>query len=107
MNLLTNGGVMKYSHKQMVDWQIQCFAMVTELMLALRVVLRFFNANPDATFVHWAYTSTSVLLEPFRNVFTSIGVVQRGWVVDFVALFAMAVYGALAYWLMMFLGKKK
>lgn len=98
---------MKYSQKQMVDWHIQFFTMSTELLLMLRVVLRFFNANPDASFVHWAYTSTSVLLEPFRNLFTSTDVVQRGWVVDFVALFAMAIYGAVAYWLMTFLSKKK
>jgi len=98
---------MKYSHKQMVDWQIQFFTMTAELLLALRVVLRFFNGNPDATFVHWVYNTTSVLLEPFRNVFTSFGVVGRGWVVDYVALFAMAVYAAAAFWLMAFVGKRK
>lgn len=88
---------MQYTHKQSVAAVTHFFVGVTELLLALRVVLRFFNGNPDATFVHWVYTSTNTLLEPFRNVFTSTGVVHRGWVVDFVALFAMAVYAVAGY----------
>lgn len=88
---------MQFSHKQSVAWMVHFFVGVAELLLALRVVLRFFNGNPDATFVHWCYTSTAVLLEPFRNVFTSTGVLQRGWVVDYVALFAMAVIALAGY----------
>ncbi len=88
---------MQYSHKQMVAGLVNFFVSVAELLLALRVVLRFFNGNPDATFVHWAYTQTSVLLEPFRAVFTSTGAADRGWVVDYVALFAMAVYAVAGY----------
>ncbi|MGA3150018.1 MAG: hypothetical protein ABSD10_00150 [Candidatus Saccharimonadales bacterium] len=88
---------MQYSHKQMVAWMVHFFVGVAELLLALRVVLRFFNGNPDATFVHWCYASTNTLLEPFRNVFTSTGVIQRGWVVDYVALFAIAVYALAGY----------
>ena len=88
---------MQYSQKQMVAWMVDLFVGVAELLLALRVVLRFFNGNPDATFVHWCYTSTAVLLEPFRNVFTTTGAVTRGWVVDYVALFALAVYAMAGY----------
>lgn len=85
---------MQYSHRQMVAWLVNFFVGVAELLLALRVALRFFNGNPDATFVHWAYANTNVLLEPLRGVFPSAGFIERGWVVDFVALFAMAVYAA-------------
>lgn len=92
--------MMPVSHKQMANFVMTKFVMLTELLLALRVVLRFFNANPDATFVHWCYTVTQPLLEPFRAVFTSYNVVGRGWVVDYVALFAMAVYAAAAVWVM-------
>lgn len=88
---------MQYTHKQSVVTVTNFFVGVAELLLALRVVLRFFNGNPDATFVRWCYTSTNVLLEPFRNVFTSTGVIHRGWVVDYVALFAMAVYAIAGY----------
>ncbi|MBI2589318.1 YggT family protein [Candidatus Saccharibacteria bacterium] len=88
---------MKYSKQQMVEWQVHFFVGVAELLLLLRVVLRFFNGNPDATFVHWVYTNTQVLIEPVRNVFVSAGVIERGWVVDYVALFTMAVYAAAGY----------
>ncbi len=92
---------MQYTHKQGVAALVNFFVGVAELLLLLRVVLRFFNGNPDATFVHWAYSNTSVLLEPLRGVFpSSVGVVQRGWVVDFTALFAMAAYAAAGYLLL-------
>lgn len=93
---------MRYTHKQGVATMVNLFVGLAELLLLLRVGLRFFNGNPDATFVHWAYSNTQVLLEPFRAVFTSTDVVQRGWVVDFVALFAMAAYAAAGYLLLSF-----
>jgi uncharacterized protein YggT (Ycf19 family) len=88
---------MQVTHKSGVAWLVHFFVVVAELLLALRVALRFFNGNPNASFVHWCYTSTATLLEPFRNVFTSTGVVHRGWVVDYVALFAMVVYAVAGY----------
>lgn len=100
MNSLTNGGVMKYSKQQMVEWHVHFFVGLAELLLLLRVVLRFFNGNPDATFVHWVYSNTQVLLEPVRNVFVSAGTIERGWAVDYVALFTMAVYAAGGYLLL-------
>lgn len=88
---------MRFTHRQGVASLVHFFVSVAELLLLLRVVLRFFNGNPDATFVHWVYTSTSTLLEPFRAIFTSAGSVSRGWVVDYPALFAMAVYALAGY----------
>lgn len=91
---------MRYTHRQGVTSMVNLFVGLAELLLLLRVVLRFFNGNPDASFVHWAYSNTQVLLEPFRAVFTSSEVVSRGWAVDFVALFAMAAYAAAGYLLL-------
>jgi len=88
---------MRFTHRQGVASLVHFFVVVTELLLLLRVVLRFFNGNPDATFVHWCYTSTATLLEPFRAVFPSYNAVSRGWVVDYVAIFAMAVYALAGY----------
>lgn len=96
---------MQFSHRQTVEWLVHFFVGVAEILLALRVALRFFNGNPEAQFVHWAYTSTNTLLEPFRAVFTSTGVVHRGWVVDYVALFAMALYAAAGYLLVGMMAK--
>ncbi len=91
--------------KQSMAAMVNLFVGLAELLLALRVVLRFFNGNPDATFVHWVYTNTQILLEPLRNVFVSAGVTERGWVVDYVALFAMAVYLAGGYLLLGLIGR--
>jgi len=96
---------MQFTHRQSVASMVHFFVGLAQLLLLLRVVLRFFNANPDATFVHWAYSNTAVLLEPFRSVFTSYDMVNRGWVVDYVALFAIAVYAAAGYLLIAVCGR--
>jgi uncharacterized protein YggT (Ycf19 family) len=69
--------------------------IVVEAFLAVRVILRFFAANPTASFVHWIYTSSSTLIEPFRGIFPT-EVIGKNHVVDFTALFAMLVYGLIA-----------
>lgn len=74
---------------------INFFLAIAEIFLGLRIILRFFAANPTVHFVHWVYTSSSVLLEPFRGIFAT-EVIGRNHVVDFSALFAMMVYGLLA-----------
>jgi uncharacterized protein YggT (Ycf19 family) len=88
---------MRFTHRQGVASLVHFFVVVTELLLLLRVFLRFFSFNPNASFVHWCYTSTATLLEPFRGIFPSYNVVHRGWIVDYVALFAMAVYALAGY----------
>ncbi|OGL34437.1 hypothetical protein A3F65_00335 [Candidatus Saccharibacteria bacterium RIFCSPHIGHO2_12_FULL_47_16b] len=97
----------QYSPKQVANSMLMLFVGLTEMLLTLRVALRFFNANPDASFVNWAYTQTQTLLEPFRAVFTSTDVVLRGWVVDYVALFAMAAYAVAGYWLVSYMRSMK
>lgn len=74
---------------------INFFLALVEIFLGLRVILRFFAANPTASFVHWVYTSSNVLLEPFRGIFATT-VIGHNHVVDFSALFAMVVYGLVA-----------
>jgi len=74
---------------------INFFAGIVELFLAVRVILRFFGANPEASFVHWIYNSTDVLLQPFRGIFPS-QVVGHNHVIDFSALFAMVIYAVFA-----------
>jgi hypothetical protein len=70
------------------------FLTLAEVLLLLRVVLKFFFTTASGGFVHWAYTTTNVLLEPFRAVFPNPTATPTGWHVDFVALFAMMVYAA-------------
>lgn len=74
---------------------VNVFLGLVEAFLALRIILRFFAANPGNGFVDWIYTSSSVLLEPFRGIF-STEVIGRNHVLDFTALFAMLVYAVFA-----------
>jgi len=67
---------------------------LAEIVLVLRIVLRLFAANPTASFVHWTYTTSNTLLEPFRGIFQT-GVIDKSYVLDFTALFALIVYGLL------------
>jgi len=74
---------------------IDFFLGLAEIFLGLRILLRFFGANPDASFVNWIYNSSSVLLQPFRGIFPTT-VIGHNHVIDFSALFAMVVYGLIA-----------
>ena len=67
---------------------------LAELVLALRIILRLFAANPTASFTHWTYVTSDTLLQPFRGIFPST-VIGKGYVLDFTALFALVVYGLL------------
>jgi uncharacterized protein YggT (Ycf19 family) len=64
---------------------------LAELILAVRILLRLFAASPSAPFVHWVYTTSNTLLEPFRGIFPST-VINRAYVLDFTALFALLIY---------------
>lgn len=85
--------------KQMVARMADIFVSLAELLLTLRVVLKFFFTNAGGGFVQWAYSTTDVLLAPFRVVFPNPTHTPGNWYVDWVALFAMAVYMAAGYML--------
>jgi uncharacterized protein YggT (Ycf19 family) len=87
---------MRIYHRAGVASVVHFFVGVAEILLLLRVILRFFNGNPNASFVHWVYTNTNVLLEPLRGIFPFMPI-NRGWVVDFPALLAMALWALAAY----------
>jgi uncharacterized protein YggT (Ycf19 family) len=77
---------------------INFFLALVEIFLALRVLLRFFAANPTNHFVSWVYNSSDVLMQPFRGIFPPT-VIGRDHVIDFSALFAMLIYAILAMFL--------
>jgi hypothetical protein len=80
-------------HNMSVATLTNLFLTFAELLLALRVVLKFFFTSAGGGFVSWAYSTTNVLLEPFRWLFTSSSA-PTNWYVDWKALVAMAVYAA-------------
>lgn len=79
---------------------IQFVIGLAEVILLLRIVLRLFAANPNAVFVHWVYAMSDTLLLPFRGIFPS-AVIEKAYVLDFTAMFALIIYaligGLLAY----------
>ncbi len=79
-------------NKQMVENSVTMFVGLAELGLALRVVLKFFFTSAGGSFVHWGVSTTDALLAPFRWVFPDPTATAGNWYVDWVALFAMAVY---------------
>lgn len=97
---------MRYAHRYTVTGLVGLFVGLAELLLTARVLLRFFNGNPDAQFVSWVYRNTEALLEPLRNMFPmSWNDVGPGWNIDFPALFAMAAYAVLGALLISLAGK--
>ena len=60
----------------------------------MRVVLKFFFTTAGGSFFHWAFSTTDVLMAPFRGVYPNPTMTPDRWYIDWVALFAMAVYVA-------------
>jgi len=42
-----------------------------EVLLAFRLVLRLFGANPNSTFVSWIYGLSAIFIAPFQGIFPS------------------------------------
>jgi len=81
-------------HNLSVATLTNLFLTLAELLLALRVILKFFFTSAGGGFVHWAYSTTDVLLAPFRGLYPGVSTTPTNWHVDWVALAAMAVYAA-------------
>jgi len=84
-----------------LGYVVYVYLVVTEFVLLLGFSLLLFGANPDPPFVQWAYRSLDRAMEPFRGIFTPIELGQTGndveAVLDTSVLFAMLVYGILAW----------
>lgn len=71
---------------------------VTVFFLILRVILRFFSANPTTPFVEWILSISSFLIRPFAGIVPNV-VTQTG-VLDVVALISLIVYLIAGYFLL-------
>lgn len=69
---------------------------VIGFLLGLRIILRFFGANPNTPFVDWIYESSDSLLAPFAGIFP-VTRIEGGFVIDFPAIFAVVVYAFIGY----------
>jgi uncharacterized protein YggT (Ycf19 family) len=69
---------------------------VIEFFIGLRLVLRFFGANPKTPFVEWIYDTSNPLVAPFRDMFPSAKVGAM-FTVEFNALIAVLFYIFIAH----------
>ncbi len=67
-----------------------------EVIIALRIILRFLGANPSTPFVRWINDASSSLIYPFQNIFPS-PVLNGGFVLEMSAVIALVVYAIIAY----------
>jgi uncharacterized protein YggT (Ycf19 family) len=72
------------------------FAIACIVILAIAFFLQLFNANTTAPFVDWVYRAAKRIMQPFRGIFPSVEA-EQGSVFDVSMLFAMFMYGLLAF----------
>ena len=76
--------------KRIAYYTIQWISRAIAGLLAVRLVLRFFSANPVAPAVSWLYNLTSWLLQPVDSIFSNI--VFGPGIFDVVALIGLVFY---------------
>lgn len=67
-----------------------------EIILALRILLKFLGANPSTPFVSWVYNISETLINPFQGIFPS-PVIEGRFILDLSAIIALFVYALIAY----------
>jgi len=73
------------------------FATV-EALLGLRVILKFFGANPKSQFANWTYETTYPLLFPFKNIFPN-PIIKGAFVIEFTTLFTLLLFAFIYFWI--------
>jgi uncharacterized protein YggT (Ycf19 family) len=68
---------------------------ILEGLIAIRILLKLFAANPDAAFTAFVYNITSPFVAPFLYVFPTPAI--HGSVFEFSALLALIVYALLGW----------
>lgn len=79
---------------------INVILYIITFFIGMRIILRFFSANPATPIVTWIYNLSSNLIYPFRGIFPDLNT-QTG-VLDMVAAIALIGYilaGYLLIWL--------
>ena len=62
-----------------------------EILLIVRLFLKFFGANSNALFVRWIYDTSDPILSPFRGIFPSPAI-QDQYILEFSTIFAIIIY---------------
>lgn len=94
MNKNLWGFIIPTGMKQFIFSFIKYLTGLVELLLSVRIILKFLGAGEKALIVKFLYFITGILTSPFRFIFPSI-YFQKGWV-DLTALSAIVGYFILA-----------
>ena len=81
---------------KVLTYAMYALIIFAEILLAFRVFLLAFSANPDSAFTRFVYNPSADFLQPFRGIFPPKPVGETGYF-DVSALFAMIVYGLIAW----------
>lgn len=81
---------------KILTYAMYALIIFAEIVLMFRVFLLAFSANPSAGFVNFIYNTSADFLQPFRGIFPPRAVGETGYL-DVSALFAIIVYGLLAW----------
>lgn len=81
---------------KILTYAMYALTIFAEIMLAFRVFLLAFSANRGTPFVEFVYNTSADFLAPFRGIFPTKAVGETGYL-DVAALFAMIVYGLIAW----------
>jgi uncharacterized protein YggT (Ycf19 family) len=81
---------------KIVTYGLYALVIFAEILLAFRIFLLAFSANADTPFVRFVYETSGDFLDPFRGIFPPRAVGETGYL-DVAALFAMIVYGLIAW----------
>lgn len=84
---------------QLVAWLVNFVLGIAEILLSLRLVLKFLGANPGTPFVRWLYSTSQPLLQPFQGIFPSPTIEGR-FTVEFSTLFALVIYALVGYFIL-------
>lgn len=81
---------------KVLTYAMYAYVMFGIIVLGFRVFLLAFSANPDSGFVEFIYQTSARFLQPFRGIFPPAEVGETGYL-DVAAMFAMIVYGLIAW----------
>jgi uncharacterized protein YggT (Ycf19 family) len=80
---------------------INFVAVIVELLLTCRLILKFLVVNTATPFVAWIYSITAPLVAPFTKILPNWKF--SGYVIDFATLAALIVCAVVAYLILMIL----
>lgn len=81
---------------KVLAWATHVVVGVAITVLVLAFALQLFDASTTAEFTQWVYRAAERVMQPFRGIFPTVALGERGSVLDLAMLFAIIAYGLLA-----------